>query len=88
MTDNPAPQPREMADLLHDPGAHWQIEHPGELNVWTAVRRSPMGGTSASWSPTIRPACAASWRTPSATIPARATRRVQPSPAADGSVGA
>jgi hypothetical protein len=43
MTDHPAPQPSEMADLLHDHGAHWQIEHAGELNVWTAVRRSPDG---------------------------------------------
>ena len=43
MTDHPAAQPSELADLLHDHGAHWQIEHTGELNVWIAVRRSADG---------------------------------------------
>ena len=43
MTDHRAPQPSEMADLLHDHGAHWQIEHTSELNVWIAVHRSADG---------------------------------------------
>jgi hypothetical protein len=32
-----------LADLLHDHGEHWQIEHETTLNVWTAVRRSGDG---------------------------------------------
>ena len=42
MNDHP-PQPAEIAALIHDHGEHWQIEHTGDLNVWTAVRRSPDG---------------------------------------------
>jgi hypothetical protein len=42
MTDHP-PQPAEIAALIHDHGEHWQIEHTGDLNVWTAVRRSADG---------------------------------------------
>jgi hypothetical protein len=38
MTDHPA-QPAEIAALIHDHGERWQIEHTGDLNVWTAVRR-------------------------------------------------
>jgi hypothetical protein len=42
MTDHPA-QPTEIAALMRDHGGTWQIEHTEELNVWTAVRRSPDG---------------------------------------------
>jgi hypothetical protein len=42
MTDLPA-QPAGIAALIHDHGEQWQIEHAGDLNVWTAVRRSPDG---------------------------------------------
>jgi hypothetical protein len=42
MNDHP-PQSAEIAGLLHDHGEHWQIEHSGDLDVWTAVRRSPDG---------------------------------------------
>jgi hypothetical protein len=42
MSDHP-PQPAEIAALIHDHGEHWQIEHTGDLDVWTAVRRSPDG---------------------------------------------
>jgi hypothetical protein len=42
MNDDPA-QPAEIAALMHDHGERWQIEHTGDLNVWTAVRRSPDG---------------------------------------------
>jgi hypothetical protein len=42
MNDHPA-QPAEIAALIHDHGERWQIEHTGDLNVWTAVRRSADG---------------------------------------------
>ena len=42
MSDHPA-QPAEIAALIHDHGEHWQIEHTGDLDVWTAVRRSRDG---------------------------------------------
>jgi hypothetical protein len=42
MTDHPA-QPAEIAALLHDYGATWQLEYTEDLNVWSAVRRSPDG---------------------------------------------
>jgi hypothetical protein len=42
MNDHPA-QPAEIAALIHDHGEHWQIEHSGDLDVWTAVRRSRDG---------------------------------------------
>ena len=42
MSDHPA-QPAEIAALIHDHGEHWQIEHTGDLDVWTAVRRSADG---------------------------------------------
>jgi hypothetical protein len=42
MNDHPA-QPAEIAALMHDHGERWQIEHTDDLNVWTAVRRSPDG---------------------------------------------
>jgi hypothetical protein len=42
MTDLPA-QPADIAALIHDHGERWQIEHTGDLNVWTAVRRSRDG---------------------------------------------
>jgi hypothetical protein len=29
--------------LIHDHGERWQIEHTGDLDVWTAVRRSADG---------------------------------------------
>ena len=43
MNDDPAQQPSEIANLLHDHGADWQIEYIEDLNVWSAVRRSPDG---------------------------------------------
>jgi hypothetical protein len=43
MTDHSAPQPSEIANLLHDHGERWQIEYIEDLNVWSAVRRSPDG---------------------------------------------
>ena len=43
MTDHPAAAPSEMANLLHDHGSDWQIEHEPGLDVWTAVQRSPDG---------------------------------------------
>lgn len=43
MTDHPSPQPAEIAALMQDHGDRWQIEHTEELNVWSAVRRSPDG---------------------------------------------
>jgi len=43
MPDHSAPQPSEIANLLHDHGADWQIEYIEDLNVWSAVRRSPDG---------------------------------------------
>ena len=42
MNDHPA-QPVEIAALIHDHGERWQIEHTGDLDVWTAVRKSPDG---------------------------------------------
>jgi hypothetical protein len=42
MNDHPA-QPAEIAALIHDHGERWQIEHTGDLDVWTAVRRSRDG---------------------------------------------
>ena len=42
MTDLPA-QPPDIAALLHDFGAAWQLEYEPGLDVWTAVRRSRDG---------------------------------------------
>jgi hypothetical protein len=42
VNDHP-PQPAEIAALLHDFGAAWQLEYTEELDVWSAVRRSPDG---------------------------------------------
>ncbi len=42
MNDHPA-RPAEIAALIHDHGERWQIEHTGDLDVWTAVRRSRDG---------------------------------------------
>ncbi len=28
---------------MHDAGERWQVEHVADLDVWTAVRRSPDG---------------------------------------------
>jgi hypothetical protein len=42
MSDHPS-QPAEIAALIHDAGERWQIEHDPDLDVWTAVRRSPDG---------------------------------------------
>jgi hypothetical protein len=42
MNDDPA-QPAEIAALMRDHAGTWQIEHTEDLNVWTAVRRSPDG---------------------------------------------
>lgn len=43
MTDHPAPQPSEIANLIHDHGHQWQIVHDTGLDVWTAVHRSRDG---------------------------------------------
>jgi hypothetical protein len=43
MTDHPAPQPADIAALMRDHGGAWQIEHTENLDVWSAVRRSPDG---------------------------------------------
>jgi len=61
MADHPAPQPAEVAALLHKHSGRWQIEHTG-LGVPPSAR-APTGRTSGCWSPTTSPACAASWRT-------------------------
>ena len=43
MTDHPAPPAAEIAALMHDHGARWQIEHEPDLDAWVAVRKSPDG---------------------------------------------
>jgi hypothetical protein len=43
MNDHSSPQPSEIAELMHDHGQRWQIEHDPAMGVWTAVHRSPDG---------------------------------------------
>jgi len=86
MSDHPA-QPAEIAALIHDHGERWQIEHTGDLDVWTAVRRSRDGRHIRVLVARDPAACAASWRPWKPTSPAQRIRRVSLCRVAGGSAG-
>jgi hypothetical protein len=86
MNDHPA-QPAEIAALMHEHGGRRQIEREPDLDVWTAVRRSPDGRHIRVLVAHDPASLRGKLETAEADEPAQTTRLVSPSPVAGGSWG-